>query len=92
MVKLTQAVFDKAPDWAKSADVIHSGRAFYRSVTKSKMRPNGLFRSLIHAEDVQGYKSQIVEQGHYDEHAKYVPATVFDNTNWQNSAIDREVK
>ena len=89
MRQLTQDVFSGAPDWVKSADVIHSGRAFYRSATKSRMRPNGLFRSLIHAEDVQGYKSQMIEQGYYDEHAKYVPATVFDATNWQNSAIDR---
>ena len=92
MVKLTQAVFDKAPGWAKSADVIHSGRAFYRSVTKSKMRVAGLWRSLIHKQDVCGYRSQMIGMGYYDSHAKYVPATVFDSTDWQNSAIDREVK
>ena len=89
MAKLTQAVFDNAPDWVKSADLISSGHGFYRSVTKDKMRVAGLWRSLIHKQDVCGYRSQMIEQDYYDEKAKYVPATVFDNANWQNSAIDR---
>ena len=92
MVKLTQAVFDKAPGWAKSADLISNGHGFYRSVTKDKVRVSGLFRSLISRDDVEGYRSQMIEMGYYDSHAKYVPATVFDNTNWQSGAIDREVK
>lgn len=90
MRQLTQDVFNSAPDWVKSADLISSGHAFYRSVTKDKMRVAGLWRSLRHKEGVCGYRSQMIEQGYYDERAKYVPATVFDNTNWQNSAIDRE--
>ena len=90
MTKLTQAVFDKAPDWVKSADLISSGHAFYRSVTKDKMQVAGLWRSLINKDDVgKGYRSQMIEQGYFDNHGKYVPATEFDRTNWQNSAIDR---
>ena len=89
MTKLTQAVFDNAPDWAKSADLISSGHGFYRSVTKDKMQVAGLWRSLIHKQDICGYRSQMIEQGYYDHHGKYIPATEFDRTNWQNSAIDR---
>ena len=92
MVKLTQAVFDKAPGWAKSADLISSGHGFYRSVTKDKMRVAGLFHSLISRDDVGGYRSQMIGMGYYDQYGKYIAATSFDNANWQNSAIDREVK
>lgn len=93
MKKLTQEVFKNAPDWVRSADIISSGHGFYRSVTKDRMRVAGLWRSLIDKEDVgRGYRSQMIDQGYYDEKAKYIPATVFDRTNWQNSAIDREVK
>lgn len=90
MKQLTQEVFRNAPDWAKSADLISSGHGFYRSVTKDKMRVAGLWRSLRSKEDVCGYRSQMIEQGYYDSRSKYIPATEFDRTNWQNSAIDRE--
>ena len=92
MRKLTQEVFKNAPDWAKSADLISSGHGFYRSVTKDKMRVAGLWRSLIRKEDVCGYRSQMIEQGYYDSQGKYIPAIEFDRNDWQNSAIDREVK
>lgn len=91
MKKLTQEVFKGAPDWVKSADLISSGHGFYRSVTKDKMQVAGLWRSLIHKQDICGYRSQMIEQGYFDSHGKYVSASEFDRTNWQNSAIDREV-
>lgn len=91
MKKLTQAIFDGAPDWVKSADLISSGHGFYRSVTKDKMRVAGLWRSLISKEDVEGYKSQMIDKGYFDRDCNFVPATMFDPTNWKDSAIDREV-
>ena len=90
MRELTQAVFDNAPEWARSADLISSGHGFYRSVTKDKMRVSGLFRSLISRDDAEGYRSQMIGQGYYDQYGKYVPATKFNLINWQGSAIDRE--
>lgn len=38
MKKLTQAVFDNAPDWVKSADVTHSGIAWGFSMTLAEVK------------------------------------------------------
>lgn len=79
MKQLTQAVFDGAPDWVKSADLLSSGHGFYRSVSKDRMQVVGMYRDLKHKDDAEDYKSQMIGRGY------------FDNTDWQNSAIDREV-
>ena len=74
MKQLTQAIFNGAPDWVKSAAVDSDGDTYFYSVFKKKLRVSGLW---------WGYK--------------HIPTTTcdyvgeFDATDWQNSAIDREV-
>lgn len=74
MKKLTQAIFDGAPDWVKSAAVDSDGTATGFSSYKSalKCRSSIWTKGDVHASECGlGYG--------------------YDTTDWQNSAIDKEV-
>ena len=75
MKQPTQAVFDGAPDWVKSVAICPRGVARYYSVTK-----NGFYS--IHEK-----YGHIIKCTDRDMIADYD----YDATDWQNSAIDREV-
>lgn len=78
MKKLTQAVFDGAPDWVESAAVDAGGGAWFYSVEKDDLRVvvtscESAQWSCIHINDAT---CEFI--GEYDA------------SDWQNSAIDRE--
>lgn len=77
MKKLTQAVFDGAPDWFMSAAIHGNGYARLWSVPKSNLAPCGreFISTSIFGETV--YSMPLGDE--------------FDATDWQNSAIDKEV-
>lgn len=77
MKQLTQAVFDGAPEWVMSAAIHESGYARLWSVPKSNLKPCGreFISTSIFGETVY---SRPLGDG-------------FDTTDWQNSAIDKEV-
>lgn len=78
MKQLTQAVFEDAPDWVKSAAVDSSGDAYYYSVPVSELT-------------LDSDECWWLYMGAYwnDYRDDYVGED-FDTTDWQNSAIDRE--
>lgn len=81
MKKLTQAVFDDAPDWVKSAAVDADGSAYLNNVSVSqltKFQGRYYHSGNIFTDDGALLEVQVKFLG-YD----------FDPTNWQNSAIDR---
>lgn len=75
MKKLTQAIFDGAPDWVMSAAIQADGSATLHDVTKDKLKP---WLDVPFPMMIGGRQSMDVGDG-------------YDATNWQNSAIDREV-
>lgn len=76
MKKLTQAIFDGAPWWAKSAAISAQGEAhIYGTAAKNLSRDDYLSCFLPH---------------HYAGYMEFVGFD-YDPTDWQNSAIDREV-
>ena len=77
MKKLTQAVFDDAPDWVKSAAVDSDGEAnlFESNKDTLRCRQYGGFWS----KGVAGTRRKVV-------------GLDYDTTDWENSAIDREYK
>lgn len=81
MKKLTQDVFKGAPDWVRSAAVDENGVANYFSVASEhllagKTATGGMW--LFISTKLE-HKFQRISGG-------------FDPTDWQNSAIDREVQ
>ena len=74
MKQLTQAIFDGAPDWVKSAAVDSDGGAYRYECKKRGLSRFGLLFDVSYAGD----RAEFVGEG-------------FDATDWQNSAIDREV-
>lgn len=78
MKKLTQAVFDGAPDWVKSAAVNPSGDAWFHGVAKIELKI-----WLTRCES-QRWGLPLSDWAEVD----YIGQ--FDATNWQLSAIDRE--
>lgn len=78
MKKLTQDVFKGAPDWVKSAAVDSDGTAYLYNRPKSKLST------------LRDYN----DEGIFYAKKPYVSWMVvgeYDATDWQNSAIDREV-
>lgn len=76
--KLTQAVFDDAPHWVKSAAVDADGAAYYYSVTKGLITPDAADFWLFRFDCDYHRFQQITGE--------------WDTTNWQQSAIDRGEK
>ena len=79
MKQLTQAIFDGAPDWVKSAAINADGDTWFHSVPKNKLniwltRDESAEWKCVGVTGVQVY--------YIGQH---------DATDWQNSAIDREV-
>ena len=52
IMSLTQAVFDNAPDWAKSAAVDSDGEAYFYSVSKSDLEMSESWYAYLHNDDV----------------------------------------
>ena len=75
MKQLSQDVFNCAPDWVKSAAIQADGLVTLYDVTKDKLRP---WLGVPFPMMIGGRQSMDVGDG-------------YDATNWQNSAIDREV-
>ena len=75
MKHLTQAIFDGAPNWVKSVAICPRGVARYYSVASTE------FYSI---HEKYGH---IIKCTDREKVADYG----YDTTNWQNSAIDREV-
>lgn len=75
MKKLTQAIFNGQPDWVKSAAVDADGEATLHDVPKSELR---VWLDVPFPMLTGGWQNKDVGYG-------------FDATDWQNSAIDREV-
>lgn len=75
MKKLTQAIFDGAPDWVKSAAVDGDGTGVWHYKSKSFLIPR------IFCEKPMFKRSPSAKAF----------GSGFDTNNWQNSAIDREV-
>lgn len=77
MKQLTQEVFKDAPDWFISAAIHESGYARLWSVPKSKLSPCG---------------REFISTSVFGETVYSMPlGDGFNTTDWQNSAIDREV-
>lgn len=80
MKKLTQAVFDDAPDWVKSAAVDASGDAWWYSQEVNKLRvahPKLKVGMWVFADKRNGFrKVERVGAG-------------YDTINWRESAINR---
>lgn len=74
MKKLSQAIFEGAPDWVLSAAVDSDTDTYLYSVPKSKLKASGLWWAYKHNPDAT---CDFIGQ--------------YDATDWQNSAIDREV-
>ncbi len=81
MKKLTQAVFDGAPDWVKSAAVDDDGVGTYYADTAEYLK----------AVKVCGSGFWIYREGGNKRFELQAIGNDFDATDWQNSAIDREV-
>ena len=87
MKKLTQDDFKGAPDWVKSAAVNEDGSADYLSIPVAWAVPSEIMGkgvwvvdcSLPPKDEFWDWKWQTIGKG-------------YDTTNWQNSAIDREVQ
>lgn len=75
MKKLTQAVFDDAPDWVKSAAIDEDGECYWYSVSEKLLKLGDGFWLYLQN---KGASCDYLGDG-------------FDHTNWQNSAIDREL-
>ena len=76
MKKLTQAVFNDAPDWVNSAAVDEDGTAYlYESLSKDLGLGD---KSGVFGHIAKGYNRSWIVVGEYDA------------VDWQNSAIDRE--
>ena len=75
MKQLTQAIFDGAPDWVKSAAICPRGVARCYSVAST------------------GFYSIHEKYGHIIKctDREVIADYDYDTTDWQNSAIDREV-
>lgn len=87
MKQLTQAVFEGAPDWAASAAVDDDGTAYWYNARSSQL--------VIDYEWGHHHVNAYVEDlPNYPEHLDKFETAGFgyDTTDWQNSAIDREVK
>ena len=77
MKKLTQDVFIGQPDWFMSAAIHENGYARLWSVPKSNLTPCG---------------REFISTSIFGETVYSMPlGDGFDATDWQNSAIDREV-
>lgn len=79
MKQLTQAIFDGAPDWVKSAAVNPDGDAWFYSVPKSELK------IYLTRDESQQWKCVGIAGFQVDYIGNY------DASNWKNSAIDREV-
>lgn len=79
MKQLTQAIFDGAPDWVKSAAVNPDGGAWFYSVGRDDLRV-----VLTRCESEKWSYTHI-----NDATCEFIGE--YDATDWQNSAIDREV-
>lgn len=87
MKKLTQADFEHAPIWVKSATVDENGHGFYHNIEKSKLKNDGGQWSPSDHRDCGYY---IIAAMTGDKKAgSIVDIVEFDATDWQNSAIDR---
>ena len=73
MKKLTQAIFNDAPDWVQSAAVDSDGELYGYYVSSKWLKTDDNYH---HAP--LGSYSEFLDDG-------------FDTTNWQLSAIDREI-
>ena len=78
MKQLTQAVFNGAPDWVMSAAVDSTGDVYFYAVPKKEL-------------SFDSDECWWVYLGDKDDSQNYSPYEGYDTTNWQNSAIDREV-
>ena len=76
MKKLTQDVFENAPEWVRSAAVSREGLAYFYECKASELHPH----PYRHAPPFTASDFEIANMDFYD------------TTNWQNSAIDREVQ
>lgn len=86
MKQLTQAVFEGQPDWVKSAAVDSDGELWFYNVKSSELQ------IMSHA--AIDYDYWYMKSDRMEDWATFHPAKVangFDRTDWQNSAIDREV-
>ena len=84
MKQLTQEIFSGQPSWVKSAGISGYGHLTYFSVTKNRLSTYG--RQLEIGKITTTDWPPI--QNDYHEKLGYVAC---DTTDWQNSAIDREV-
>lgn len=75
MKQLTQAIFDGTPDWVKSASIQADGLATLHDVTRDRLK---VWLDVPFPMMVGGWQSKDAGTG-------------YDTTDWQNSAIDREV-
>lgn len=83
MKQLTQAIFDGAPEWVKSAAIDENGELHYHSKTKDRLvaiPANG---------DWLGCHDAYVSPPDYNK--TELVGSGYDATDWENSAIDREV-
>ena len=85
MKKLTQAVFDDAPGWAKSAAVDADGSAYYHSKKKESL----VVIPSSGGDDI-GVHDAYVSPPDYDR--LELIGSGYDTKNWQQSAIDRGEK
>lgn len=74
MKQLTQADFDNAPCWIKSAAIDSDGKAYFYACRADDLS----------AENIRGAWDVMVVNDHCLFFGEY------DATNWENSAIDRE--
>ena len=82
MKQITQAIFEGAPNWVKSAAVDADGSAYLNNVSVSqltKFQGRHYHSGNIFTDDGELLEVQVKFLG-YD----------FDATDWQNSAIDRK--
>ena len=77
MKHLTQAIFDGAPDWVKSAAIDGNGEVWLHETTTHDMWPDTMA-------DMWGF-------GYDGRSPILLLDDVYDTADWQNSAIDREV-
>jgi len=84
MKKLTQADFKDAPNWVESASINSDGTCYFHNMEKSLLMPYQIEAAL-----------GVWDMNYIAPEPNYIQDLVgigYDTTDWQNSAIDREVK
>lgn len=86
MKQLTQDIFKGAPDWAASAAIDKDGSAYWYNAYSNQLVLNKFWGEHI----INSYVEDLPNYPEYLDISKFI-GMGYNDTDWQNSAIDREV-